>query len=155
MRVWAHSSLLDCSQGVALHRPTHEPERDAAGDYPYSWHFKGSRVLAVAVSQHQQSPGLIIPKHGADSHVARQPVYKPHEGPQSIVNLSAFSSENRRSHDRSWAHMGFINRFAGHMRIGHLFGMMRRCHRWLLFVWSPNRVDPTVAVRATLSPQCA
>eukprot|EP00403_Amphidinium_massartii_P016281 CAMPEP_0178414690 /NCGR_PEP_ID=MMETSP0689_2-20121128/23165_1 /TAXON_ID=160604 /ORGANISM="Amphidinium massartii, Strain CS-259" /LENGTH=405 /DNA_ID=CAMNT_0020035985 /DNA_START=137 /DNA_END=1351 /DNA_ORIENTATION=+ len=37
-------------QGVALHRPTHDPERDAAGDYPYSWHFQGrKRVWEVRV----------------------------------------------------------------------------------------------------------
>mmetsp|Transcript_52964 Transcript_52964/g.119072 ORF Transcript_52964/g.119072 Transcript_52964/m.119072 type:complete len:439 (+) Transcript_52964:157-1473(+) len=37
-------------QGVALHRPTHDPARDAAGDYPYSWHFNGrKRIWEVRV----------------------------------------------------------------------------------------------------------
>lgn len=30
---------------LVLHRPTHEPERDAVGDYPYSWHLRGRKRL--------------------------------------------------------------------------------------------------------------
>eukprot|EP00931_Biecheleriopsis_adriatica_P120755 TRINITY_DN95854_c0_g1_i1.p1 TRINITY_DN95854_c0_g1~~TRINITY_DN95854_c0_g1_i1.p1 ORF type:complete len:425 (-),score=79.33 TRINITY_DN95854_c0_g1_i1:26-1264(-) len=30
---------------VAMHRPTHEPGREATGDYPYSWHLAGRKRL--------------------------------------------------------------------------------------------------------------
>eukprot|EP00928_Gymnodinium_smaydae_P079432 TRINITY_DN63365_c0_g1_i1.p1 TRINITY_DN63365_c0_g1~~TRINITY_DN63365_c0_g1_i1.p1 ORF type:complete len:507 (+),score=103.25 TRINITY_DN63365_c0_g1_i1:74-1522(+) len=30
---------------IAMHRPTHERERDRTGDYPYSWHMQGRKRL--------------------------------------------------------------------------------------------------------------
>eukprot|EP00440_Ansanella_granifera_P039133 gb/GFBE01042453.1/.p1 GENE.gb/GFBE01042453.1/~~gb/GFBE01042453.1/.p1 ORF type:complete len:408 (+),score=78.47 gb/GFBE01042453.1/:1-1224(+) len=30
---------------VAMHRPTHEPQREETGDYPYSWHLAGRKRL--------------------------------------------------------------------------------------------------------------
>ncbi|CAJ1362375.1 unnamed protein product, partial [Effrenium voratum] len=30
---------------VAMHRPTHQPERDKDGDYPFSWHLNGRKRL--------------------------------------------------------------------------------------------------------------
>ena len=55
--------------------------------------------------------------------MAGDPVDKLHAGPQSVVNLSVlwpkkqtfYLRENGRIHNGSWARMGFINWFAGHM----------------------------------------
>ncbi|CAK0799763.1 unnamed protein product [Prorocentrum cordatum] len=43
-------------KGIAMHRPTHAPAREASGNYPYSWHFCGKkRVWEVRVQMRFKS----------------------------------------------------------------------------------------------------
>jgi len=48
---------------LVLHRPTHDPKKEARGDYPYSWHFAGRKRLwevRVQVRLKQKPDGPIF-----------------------------------------------------------------------------------------------
>merc|ERR1719203_438533 len=38
-------SAFSDSQYLVMHRPTHKPEQNASGNYPYSWHMHGRKRI--------------------------------------------------------------------------------------------------------------
>ena len=62
----------------------------------------------------QRWPHPILTKQGSDSHVARNPVYKSHASPRSIVNLTSFCRRNSGIHNGSWTCMGFVHQCGSH-----------------------------------------
>lgn len=44
-RVDSYENEACCTKVIFMHRPTHEPRRDKAGEYPFSWHLQGRRRL--------------------------------------------------------------------------------------------------------------
>merc|ERR1719221_983802 len=61
---------------LVMHRPTHEPDRDAAGNFPYSWHMHGRKRLWEVRVQVQFK---VVPQHKESVYFGLEMV----PGPQS------------------------------------------------------------------------
>ena len=47
-----------------------------------------AQVLSLLIKSAMAQPHH--PRNGAESHLAHEPVFKPHVGPRAVVDLSAF-----------------------------------------------------------------